>query len=75
MQRRPYHKRCKSIESDRIKVQILRESIPDSQGIDRLLRYETHLSRESDRILSRLERLQRTRKGQPLPPQMDVNIS
>ena len=75
MQRRPYHKRCKSIESDRIKVQILRESIPDSQGMDRLLRYETHLTREGDRILSRLERLQRTREGQPVPPQMDVNIS
>ena len=54
---------------------MLRESIPDSEGIDRLLRYETHLSRESDRILSRLERLQRTRKGKPLPPQLDVNIS
>jgi hypothetical protein len=30
---------------------------------DHLLRYETHLSRQIDRILNRLERLQRTRKG------------
>jgi hypothetical protein len=49
--------------------------IPGQQASDRLLRYETHLSREIDRILNRLERLQRMRKGQPLPPQVDVNIS
>ena len=47
----------------------------DSGVPDHLLRYETHLSREIDRILNRLERLQRMRKGQPLPPQVDVKIS
>jgi hypothetical protein len=31
-------------------------------------RYETHLSREIDRVLNRLERLQRMRQGKPLPP-------
>ena len=49
--------------------------IPGQEVSDRLLRYETHLSREIDRILNRLERLQRMRKGQPLPPQVDVKIS
>jgi hypothetical protein len=49
--------------------------IPGQEASDRLIRYETHLSREIDRILNRLERLQRMRKGQPLPPQLDVNIS
>ena len=34
------------------------------------MRYETHLNREIDRILNRLERLQRMRRGQPLPPQI-----
>jgi hypothetical protein len=33
------------------------------------------VSREIDRILNRLERLQQMRKGQPLPPQLDANIS
>jgi hypothetical protein len=42
---------------------------------DRLMRYETHVSREIDRILNRLERWQRIGKGQPLPPQLDVKIS
>ncbi len=32
-------------------------------------------SRETDRLLNRLERLQRMRKGQPLLPQVDVKIS
>jgi hypothetical protein len=37
--------------------------------------YEAHFSREIDRILNRLERLQRIRKGQPLPTRLDVKIS
>jgi len=41
---------------------------------DRLMRYETHLSREIERILNRLERVQRMRGGQRLPPQIDVNV-
>jgi hypothetical protein len=42
--------------------------IPGLEAPDRIMRYETHLSREIDRILNRLERLQRMRKGQPVPP-------
>jgi len=37
--------------------------------------YETTLSSEGDRRLQRLEWLQRIRKGQPVPPQVDVKIS
>ena len=47
-----------------------------SQEVSELLvRHEAHFSREIDRILNRLERLQRIRRGQPLPPQVDVKIS
>lgn len=49
--------------------------VPGQEVSDRLMRYETHLSREIDRILNRLERLQRMRKGQPVSPHVDVNIS
>jgi len=49
--------------------------IASEEVSERLVRYESHLSRESERILNRLERLQRIRKGQPLPPQVDVKIS
>jgi hypothetical protein len=49
--------------------------IPGQGTMELVMRYETHLSREIDRIVNRLVRLQRMRKGQPLPPQLDVKIS
>jgi hypothetical protein len=64
-----------SIESERAKLEFLRGSIPDSQGLDRLLRYENSLERAFDRTLTQFERAQRTRNGQPLPPKVEVNIS
>ncbi len=62
-------------ESERKKLDLLRHNVPQSPGLDRLLRYESSLERAFDRALSQLERLQRMRKGQPLPPQLDVKIS
>ncbi len=49
--------------------------IPGQEVSDCLMRTETHLSREIDRVVNLPVRLQRTRKGQPLPPQLDVKIS
>ena len=69
-----YQKTCTSVESDRTNLEMLPRSIPDSPRLDHLLRYETTLSREIDRILNRLERLQRMRKGQPLPPQLVLSM-
>ena len=40
-----------------------------------LLPYGNSVSKQIHRILDRLERLQRMRKGQPVPPQINVNIS
>jgi len=50
-------------------------SVPEPQRLDRLLRYTASLDREFDRTLSQLERLQRIRKGQPVPPPLNVNVS
>jgi hypothetical protein len=36
---------------------------------------EMDLSREIDRILTRLDRLQRMLEGQPLPPQLDTTLA
>ncbi len=44
--------------------------IPGPEILDRLLRLETHLSREIDRILNRLERLQRMRRDSHFPCQL-----
>jgi len=69
-----YQKDRAPIESHRRELEILRRGIPDAHRLDRLLRYEASLERAFDRTLIQLERLQRMRRGQPLPPQVDVNL-
>ncbi len=64
-----------SIEARRTQLEILRRNIPDAPGLDRLLRYEASLERSFDRTLSQLERLQRMRRGQAVPPPIEVNVS
>ena len=49
--------------------------IPSQDAMDRFVRYEAHLTREFDRILNQLERVQRMRRGQPAPPTLNVNVS
>jgi hypothetical protein len=68
-------KRLTTMEVEKMKYKLSAAVIPSQEVMDLLMRYETHISREIDRILNRLERLQRMRKGQPLPPQLDVKIS
>jgi hypothetical protein len=68
----------KSLEAaDRLRIEHKSSAvlIPGQEASERLLRRETRLSREIDKILNQLERLQRMRRGQPLPPRIDVNIS
>ena len=70
-----HQKECAAIESRRIEVERLRFRIPDAGGLDRLLRYGSYLGREFEGLLTRLERLQRARLGQPAPPAIDVRVS
>lgn len=49
--------------------------VPHQEGSDCLLRCEAHLSREFDRIVGRLERLQAKRSGRPGPTSMNVEIN
>ena len=66
---RDYQQEQAEKEPERTKLEILRRKIPESPNLDRLIRYETSLERAFDRTLTQLERAQRMRKGQPLPPQ------
>jgi len=72
---RNYRQEQAEKESERTKLEVLRRKVPESEKLDRLLRYETSLERAFDRTLTQLERAQRIRKGQPLPPQLEVKIS
>ena len=62
-------------ERQRLEYQSSAAIIPSHEASERLLRYETHLSREIDRTLNQLERVQRIRNGQPVPPTLNVNVT
>jgi hypothetical protein len=49
--------------------------VPTQAMLDRLTKYETNLSREFERTLHQLERLQKMRRGQPVAPPINVQIS
>jgi hypothetical protein len=58
-----------------MKLNALRRSVPDSPRLDQFLRYGASLERTFDRTLNQLERAQRMRLGQPVPPPLNVNVS
>ncbi len=49
--------------------------LPPEGALERLMRYEAHLDRKFERTLNQLERLQRLRSGQPLPPPLKLEVS
>lgn len=65
-----YRKEHTTISARRLEVEALR--LPE---MDRLLRYETTISREIERTLNQLERLQRMRLGQAVPPPINLNVT
>ncbi|MGB6260304.1 MAG: hypothetical protein WBG09_19315 [Candidatus Sulfotelmatobacter sp.] len=50
-------------------------AIPNSDALDKILRYETAIERSLDRALNRLERLQRRRKGEPVLPPVNLQVT
>lgn len=50
-------------------------AIPQGKELDRLLRYEARLEGEFDRTLQQLERLQRMRRGEAVPPTIKVDVT
>jgi hypothetical protein len=49
-------------------------SLPTPEATDKLLRYEAHLDRQLYRAMDQLERLQRQRRGETVPPPINVNL-
>src|SRR5208282_306407 len=62
------------IVKQRAEYESIAASVPPQDVLERLLRYEAHLSREFDRTLSQLERLQRIRLGHAGPPTVRLEI-
>jgi hypothetical protein len=48
-------------------------SLP-ADATDKLLRYEAHLDRQLYRAMDQLERLQRQRRGENVPPPLNINL-
>jgi hypothetical protein len=48
--------------------------LPPAEATDKLLRYEAHLDRQLYRAMDELERLQRRRRGESVPPPINVNL-
>ena len=83
-QRRLLRAECAAIESAEIESAESAKIFPfggkdslllPSYVLDRLLRYEANLDRSFDRTLSQLERLQRIRRGQSVPPPVKIDLS
>jgi hypothetical protein len=70
-----WQKQRQAIELRRMELKSLRENVPTSAGLDLLPRYSTSLDRQFDRSPSQLERAQRLRRGPPVAPRIDVNVS
>jgi len=49
-------------------------SLPPAEATDKLLRYEAHLDRQLYRAMDQLERLQRQRQGENVPPPLNINL-
>jgi hypothetical protein len=63
------------VDKQRWRYQTIAALVPSQDVLERHVRYESHLSREFDRTLSQLERLQRIRRGQPAPPTVRLELS
>jgi hypothetical protein len=52
-----------------------RHAIPNGDALDKILRYEASIDRQLGRALDRLERLQRRRHGEMIPPPVSVRLT
>ena len=69
------HDTAANVEAQRQLLNLVEARVPSQEVSDLLIRYGAHFSREFDRTLSQLERLQRIRKGQPVLPELKVRHS
>jgi hypothetical protein len=57
------------------RVEVLRVSINEGAGLERLIRYEASLERAFDRTLAQLERVQRMRLGLHVAPRVEIGLN
>lgn len=70
--------RLRRIEEYEEKEEELRRAasvLPSAEKLDKILRYETTLDRQFYRAMNQLERLQRMRRGENVPPPLTMEVS
>jgi hypothetical protein len=70
-----YKKEQAAVLASKLKLESLRRSVPEGSQLERLLRYSAAISRDIERTLNQLERLQRMRCGQAVLPPINVNVT
>jgi hypothetical protein len=51
------------------------QAIPNGDALDRILRFAEMIDRDLNRAFDRFERLQRRRKGERVPPSLNLNVN
>ena len=66
----------KKQKKNRLKLEVIKKlgNIPSKDELDRLLRYEGAIERQLYKALNQLERLQRLRSGDSVPPPVEVDV-
>jgi hypothetical protein len=62
--------------TNRLRLQVVKKlgNIPSKEELDRLLRYEGAIERQLYKAMNQLERLQRMRSGDNVPPPVEVDV-
>jgi len=75
-ERLKYLKQCaegkEQLETDAMAASL---ALPSKDAMDRILRYQTTIERELYRAMNQLERMQRQRRGEPMPPAINIDLS
>jgi hypothetical protein len=66
----------KQKQKNRLRLQVIKKlgGIPSKHELDRLLRYEGAIERQLYKALNQLERMQRLRAGDSVPPPLEVGL-
>jgi hypothetical protein len=67
--------RCRKREAAEEQARQAAAVLPAPEVLDKILRYETKLERQMYRAMSQLERVQRMRCGEALPPPLTMEVS
>jgi hypothetical protein len=67
--------RCEKREAAEEQARQAAAVLPSMEVLEKILRYETKLERQQYRAMSQLERLQRMRQGEAVPPPLTMEVS